>query len=124
MISWWRHGKKSAHGFEGVPETGEAADAVVQGNFQSLCGEATLRSDDIGANTDAISKRCPTCQARSRDPKVTLTLGPIVLKHLEQLQRTGLFGETVEKVAEGLMLEALRKAISDGWTIKGGWSVP
>lgn len=50
------------------------------------------------------------------EPPITLDLGHPVRRDLEALHRTGLFGRTVEKVAEGLLLAELRRLVLEGWT--------
>lgn len=55
------------------------------------------------------------------DLPLRIDLGHAVRRDLEALLRTGLFGLTVEKVAEGILLAELRRLIREGWT-NGTWA--
>jgi hypothetical protein len=114
MILWYRHLRKPVHAFEEAE--GESGRIAI--GTSSLCGKADLRSDDAHMLGKDFEK-CPECAARSRDPKVTLRLHPKVMEHLEHLHRLGLFGTTIEIVAERLLMQALRDEIKKGWL--GHW---
>lgn len=59
---------------------------------------------------------CPTCVEYIESPVLRLRPHRKVMEALQRLQAHGLFGETIERVAEGLLLEALRDKIDKGWT--------
>ncbi len=48
-------------------------------------------------------------------PTIRLDFGARVHSDLAALHRIGLFGRTVEKVAEGLLLAELRRLVLEGW---------
>jgi hypothetical protein len=51
-----------------------------------------------------------------RSQVVQISTTPQVLRALQQLVRTGLFGKSVAEVAEELMRGRLRELVREGWT--------
>ena len=62
--------------------------------------------------------------ARTRNPvettKVQLSTTPQVVRALEALAKTGMFGKNAAEVAEELMRQKLREVMRDGWVGRHG----
>lgn len=84
----------------------------------TLCGEvhvtAEMRRRKI-SKRGALSPMCKRCEVRLGDPVIQLTVGPRVMEAIRYLLAGGLHGITLERVAEGLLLDGLRRAMSEGW---------
>ncbi len=52
---------------------------------------------------------------RTRNVRITVEVTPAVAGDLERLLRSGLFGISLEAVAEGLLLAELRRLAVVGW---------
>jgi hypothetical protein len=50
-----------------------------------------------------------------KNRRITIEVAPAVARDLETLLKLGLFGPTLELVAEGLLLAEIRRLAAAGW---------